>query len=64
MRVQSAIHIEHAVYTKQVKEDKLNLSVLCHHVVKDLVKERTCQQKNVSDDKERVSERLKKDEPR
>ena len=26
MRVQSAIHIELAVHTKQVKEDKLNLS--------------------------------------
>ena len=26
MRVQSAIHIELAVHTKQVKKDKLNLS--------------------------------------
>ena len=44
MRVQGAIHIELAVHTKQVKEDKLNLSdslraQACHdlHLAKTLI---------------------------
>ena len=51
MRVQSAIHIELAVHTKQVKEDKLNLSdslraQACQDLAKTQILPRPCQDLN------------------